>query len=321
VIDLKKTKKVKLRYDRIAILVGIIIAIIALILGIKHIIYVHSYEYKFLTKGYDKESTNYLLKLDDKQKNYILKIDYNSDIKNILSEKYFIWENLDTYISYHEENKDKSFTDVIAIVNVKANNNWYDEDNIKETDISLKEKMLVNKFNYLPEGYDDNLDISKIKNWYAYGDCQILTEVYDEYISMYNAAKEDGMELIINSGFRTNDEQKELYKDMDKSRGREYADKYAARPGFSEHETGLALDIFTPDYATTTTFENSEEYKWLLNNSYKYGFILRYPKDKEYLTGYAYESWHYRYVGRDLAKKVYDSGLTYDEYYAYYIAR
>ncbi len=320
-IDLKKTKRVKLRYDRIAILVGIIIVIIAGILGIKHIIYVHSYEYKFLSKGYDKESTNYLLKLDDKQKNYILKIDYNSDIKNILSEKYFIWENLDTYISYHEENKDKSFTDVIAIVNVKANNNWYDEDNIKETDISLKEKMLVNKFNYLPEGYDDNLDISKIKNWYAYGDCQILTEVYDEYISMYNAAKEDGMELIINSGFRTNNEQKELYKDMDKSRGREYADKYAARPGFSEHETGLALDIFTPDYSTTTTFENSEEYEWLLNNSYKYGFILRYPKDKEYLTGYAYESWHYRYVGRDLAKKVHDSGLTYDEYYAYYIAR
>ena len=318
---LKKTKRVKLRYDRIAILVGIIVVIIAAIIGIKRIIYVNSYEYKFLTKGYDKESTNYLLKLDNEKKNYILKIDYNSDIKNILSEKYFIWENLDNYITYHSENEDKSFTDVIAIVNVKANNNWYDEDVIKETDISLKEKMLVNKFNYLPEGYDDDLDISNIKNWYAYGNCQILTEVYDEYISMYNAAKEDGMDLVINSGFRTNKEQTELYKDMDKTRGREYADKYAARPGFSEHETGLALDIFTPDYATTSTFENSEEYEWLINNSYKYGFILRYPKDKEYLTGYAYDSWHFRYVGRDLAKKVYESGLTYDEYYAYYIAR
>ena len=316
---LRKTKRVKLRYDRIAILVLCIVAIIGSIIGIKHYIYINSYEYKFLTKGYDKESTNYLLKLSEKEKKYILTLDYNDYIIDILKEEYFMWKNLDDYLSYYSENNDKSFSDVISIVNVSANKEWYDDDTIKETDISLKEKMLVNKFNYLPDDYDDNINVVKIKNWYAYGDCKILDEVYDSFIEMYDAAKEEGLTLIINSGYRSNKEQKEIYNDYKKYKNQEYADAYAARPGFSEHETGLALDIFTPDYATTSTFENSEEYKWLLENSYKYGFILRYPKDKEYLTGYAYESWHYRYLGKSLAKKVYESGLTYDEYYAYYI--
>ena len=312
-------KKTKLRYDRIAILVLIVIAIIWGIIEIKHIMYTHTYEYKFLNKGYDKETTNYFIKLDNNKKDYILSIDYNENIKNIMEQRYFMWKNLDSYISYYDKYKEKSLEDVIAIINVHADKDWYDKDTIKETDTSLKEKMLVNKFYYLPSNYDDNLDIATVKNWYAYGEKKILNEVYQMYIQMYNAAKNEGLNLIINSGFRTNKEQTDLYDERKKMKGTEYADLYAARPSFSEHETGLALDIFTPEYPTTETFESSKEYTWLLNNAYKFGFILRYPKGKEYLTGYAYESWHYRYLGLDLAKKVYESGLTYDEYYAYYI--
>ena len=94
-------------------------------------------------------------------------------------------------------------------------------------------------------------------------------------------------------------------------------DDYASRPGFSEHQTGLALDIVT-DNIIGNEFENTDEFKWLQENAHLYGFILRYPKDKEYITGYNYESWHYRYVGKELATKIKESGLTYDEYYAYY---
>ena len=92
----------------------------------------------------------------------------------------------------------------------------------------------------------------------------------------------------------------------------------AALPGYSEHQTGLAFDVMTST-STTETFENTKEYEWLKNNAYKYGFILRYPKDKEDITGYAYESWHYRYVGKEIAKKIKEENITYDEYYAYYI--
>jgi len=314
-------KKTRIRYDRIAGLLFIVIVVLLISIGIKHIIYVNSYEYKLLNKGYDSDTTHYFLTLDDDKKDYILSLDYSDYLINILKEKYFMWKNIDRYISYYNENKDKSYSDIIAIVNVNADKKWYDESTVKEADTSLKESMLVNKFYYLPKDYDNNLNVVTVKNWYAFGERKIIDYVYDAFIKMYNAAKEEGLYIIINSGYRTNSEQVKLYTEREKKNGTEEADKYAARPLYSEHETGLALDVFTYDYATTTTFENSPEYKWLLNNSYKYGFILRYPKGKEYLTGYEYESWHFRYLGVELATKVYESGLTYDEYYAYYIEK
>ena len=102
--------------------------------------------------------------------------------------------------------------------------------------------------------------------------------------------------------------------------GSDYTNTVSAKPGFSEHQTGLALDIIEKG-GQMSEFENSKAYPWLKENAYKYGFILRYPKDKTYLTGYAFESWHYRFLGKDLAKKVYDEGITYDEYYAFYLAK
>ena len=96
------------------------------------------------------------------------------------------------------------------------------------------------------------------------------------------------------------------------------ADLKAARPGYSEHQTGLALDI-TTRLAEDEEFVNTEEFSWLKENAHKYGFILRYPEGKENITGYSYEPWHYRYVGIDVATKIYNENITFDEYYAYYI--
>ena len=121
------------------------------------------------------------------------------------------------------------------------------------------------------------------------------------------------------SGYRSIDHQKRIYNDYANKNGISYADSIAARPGFSEHSTGLALDIYSKTCSQANLFKDTEVYKWLLNNSYKYGFILRYPEGKSKLTGYNFESWHYRYVGEELAEKVYNSGLTYDEYYAFYL--
>ena len=95
--------------------------------------------------------------------------------------------------------------------------------------------------------------------------------------------------------------------------GKALADTYSARPGHSEHQSGLAIDINMADSA----FDSSPEAKWLNDNAYKYGFILRYPKGKDNITGYMYESWHFRYVGTELANKLYNDGnwITLEEYF------
>ena len=256
-------------------------------------------------KGYSKEDITVIVeKLSETDIEKILNMEYNQKLASILSATYYIPDNLDRYLAYSP--KTDNIDDIISIVNVGADSEWYT--NTKETNLDYGNKMLVNKFHYLNEDYLPD-DIVPISNWYAYEGHSTKKEVYDHYVSMWNDANEQGLVLLVNSSYRTFEEQQEQY-DMSN-------DDYASRPGFSEHQTGLALDIVS-DGVQGNEFENTDEFKWLQENAHKYGFILRYPKDKEYITGYNYESWHYRYVGKDLAAKVKESGLTYDEYYAYY---
>ena len=255
--------------------------------------------------GYSKEDITVITeKLSETDIEKILNMEYNQKLASIISAQYYIPDNLDRYLAYSP--KTDNIDDIISIVNVGANSEWYT--NTEETNLDDGIKMLVNKFHYLNEDYLPD-DIVPISNWYAYEGHSTKKEVYDHYVSMWNDANEQGLVLLVNSSYRTFEEQQEQY-DMSN-------DDYASRPGYSEHQTGLALDIVS-DGVQGNEFENTDEFKWLQENAHKYGFILRYPKDKEYITGYNYESWHYRYVGEELATKVKESGLTYDEYYAYY---
>ena len=127
---------------------------------------------------------------------------------------------------------------------------------------------------------------------------------------MIKEAKKDGVILTQISGFRSYTTQKSLYNNYVTRDGKAAADRYSARPGHSEHQTGLAFDLNSLDQ----DFAETKEGKWLAENCWRYGFIIRYPKDKENVTGYMYEPWHVRFLGKDLAKKVYDSGLCLEEY-------
>ncbi len=127
---------------------------------------------------------------------------------------------------------------------------------------------------------------------------------------MFAAAKADGLNLFVCSGFRSYTTQKNLYERYVKRDGAAAADRYSARPGHSEHQTGLAFDINKAD----SSFEGTPEAIWLAENSYKYGFIIRYPSGKEAVTGYKYEPWHVRYLGVEVATQVYNSGLCLEEY-------
>lgn len=314
---IKLKKKFKKRLKLLFVL--LVIVFICSFTGKKiyeNIKYHNTVEYKFIEKGYDLESYKLIEeKCSDEHREYLLNNDKIDYIKYIVGDKYYIDKNFEKYLSFYEENSKKSFSDIVALVNVEATKKWYEETHT--TDTTNKYEILVNKFNSLPEGYDAG-NIKTFSSTYAYGTVKAEETCYEAFINMANAAKQDDVTLILTSGYRTRESQTSIYNNMKNSKGEAYADEYAARPGSSEHETGLALDILTYN-AYTETFKTTKAYEWLHEHADGYGFIERYQEGKEYLTGYAAESWHYRYVGVELAKKVKEEGITYDEYYAFYM--
>lgn len=309
----KKLKVKKSLYIKLGLLV---IFVVIGVIGIKYFLYRQTNEFKLKEIGYSKEEIITIDdKLNDRQISSLLEKKYDSNVALIVQEKYFIYEYLNKYLIYKGKEKDRSIKDVISVVNAKADQEFYT--NIEDADTSKGILILVNKFHKLTKTYKPK-DIVSISNQYAYSGHSIEKEVYGKYKEMWNAAKKQDLTLIATSSFRDYDFQKSLYDQYENSNGQEWADSVSARPGHSEHQLGLALDIVTHN-STMDNFDTTDEFKWLKDNAYRYGFILRYPKDKEYITGYAYESWHYRYVGEKVAKEVYDQGITYDEYYAYYL--
>jgi|GEM_PF-605699 hypothetical protein len=143
-----------------------------------------------------------------------------------------------------------------------------------------------------------------------YNPGKILPDAQSAFDAMQADAKKAGLSLWICSGFRSYTYQNTLYNNYVARDGKAKADTYSARPGHSEHQTGLAMDINN----ASDSFNNTKEAKWIAENCYKYGFILRYPQGKQDITGYKYESWHVRYLGKELAKEVHDSGLTLEEF-------
>ena len=315
-IYLPKDKKNK-KEIAISIIIVIIITIAILIIGnmIKKAKYHKTYEYKLLQLGYTKEEVATLESFENLDLDYVLSIEKNDSLIPILNAKYYLTKNLTKYIDYQKEHSDKSIDDIIAIINTHNDDNYYENELASNKDKDLK--ILVNKHYHVDDSYEPE-DLVNISNWYSYGNDQMMRkEAYEEFISMFNAAKENDIKIIINSSYRSYADQKATYDDYITRYGLETTEALAAHPGNSEHQTGLAIDVTTPGY-NTKTFDTSDAYTWLSNNAYKYGFILRYPNGKEYLTGFDYESWHYRYVGKEIAKYIHDNNITYDEYYAYF---
>lgn len=156
--------------------------------------------------------------------------------------------------------------------------------------------IIANKTYSLPSAYDP-------------GD--ILPDCKAAFREMQNAAFSKGLSIYISSGYRSYSSQDSIYNRYVRQDGRSLADTYSARPGHSEHQTGLAIDLNT----ITQAFGNTAEGKWVASHCHEFGFIIRYPKGKEHITGYSYEPWHLRYVGVEKATKIYESGLCLEEYY------
>lgn len=157
--------------------------------------------------------------------------------------------------------------------------------------------LIANKTYSLPSTYNPGLD----------------SNVLSKANTMFESARKEGLNITLTSGFRSYATQSTLYNSYVARDGQAAADTYSARPGHSEHQTGLAFDV----NQINSSFDNTNEAIWLRNNCYKFGFILRYPQGKTNETGYNYESWHFRYVGEDLATKLYNNGnwITLESYF------
>ena len=154
--------------------------------------------------------------------------------------------------------------------------------------------LIVNKTYGLPEDYNPGLD----------------SEAESAFNTLSEAAANQGLDIYLSSGFRSYETQVRIYESYVDSYGKESADTFSARPGYSEHQTGLVIDVNTID----DSFAGTPEAEWLANHAHEYGFIIRYPKGKESITGYKYEPWHIRYLGVEKATEVYNSGLTLEEF-------
>lgn len=206
----------------------------------------------------------------------------------------------------------QSNNQLIAANKVKTNQN-------KSANSVVKDELLtlVNFENTIPK--DWKVDLVQLNNGQS-----VDRRIYDDLIAMLQAAKSEGLNPLICSSYRTNEKQEQLYQNKVSeylSQGYskvELSDKAAfwvARPGTSEHQLGLAVDIVsTKNQRLDRSQENTVEQQWLIQNSWKYGFVLRYPTNKNSITGVGYEPWHYRYVGKEHAKKINELGVCLEEY-------
>lgn len=173
--------------------------------------------------------------------------------------------------------------------------------------------IVVNRWNELPEDYD--VELTELSNGQM-----VDSRIYPYLQEMFDAARTEGVYPVVREGYRTAEEQQEILDDKIQSyinqgysqvKAERTAKEWVALPGTSEHQLGIAVDI----NADKSKCSNEDVYEWLAENAYKYGFVLRYPPGKQKITGTSYEPWHYRYVGEEAAKEIYEREICLEEYF------
>lgn len=248
------------------------------------------------------------------------------DMEN--AEKYSLTDILDENNGLLSEEQEESTGD-------NSYTNTSDDEVLNDIDTQQEEEakfyagdwklVLINKQHPVPDDYSFKLgDIKTIK-----GNMQCDERIIEELLEMMQAAKEDGVNLAICSPYRDLNRQKYLFNrkiEIYMSKGMSYMEAYCISsqavtvPGASEHQIGLAIDIVSDDYITLDEgFADTQAGKWLAEHSYEYGFTLRYPKGKEYITSIEYEPWHFRYVGKEAATVMAKENLTLEEFWDKYL--
>lgn len=236
------------------------------------------------------DNPTYLYHTDYHENGYLVSDNYSDKINIKITGSDLINKDINNeyLITYEaiDENNNKSIITRKVIV----------EDRIINKDglTYVEGVLIVNKKYSLPKDYGSGVD----------------EEAYNQLKLLQESAKKAGYNIPLRSGYRSYERQETIYNNYVKVYGQKRTDTFSARPGHSEHQTGLAFDVGKID----DNYGNTKEGKWLSDNAHLYGFIIRYPKGKQDITGYKYEPWHIRYLGVNLATKVYNSGLCLEEY-------
>lgn len=219
----------------------------------------------------------------------------------------------DRYVDFMNKSREDAENTVVYVNLDLDKENYKDYSFVKDFSYS----MLVNKHRALSPKFIPPKLVKVNKEYWVDKDKVEGNETAVRALeTMIAAASKKGMQILVSSGYRSYDEQKETENTYLKLYGENYVNKFVAHAGFSEHQTGLAFDFAS---AKKTIFATSDEYVWMLENAYKYGFVYRFPKGSEEITGFTSEPWHFRYVGKKIAKKCHDEDITFDEYFAKYI--
>ena len=263
-----------------------------------------------LNLGYNSNDINTIY--DDLTENsidIIINNAYLEDIIGLINLSYFKEDNLERYLKY---NQAKTTEERATYVNALLDYDYYTH--VVNIENPEEITVLVNKYHKLSSDYVPS-DLETISTKYNQGFNNKMRKVAREaFEKMCEAALNDNITIYSGSAYRSYSYQQTLYNRYVNNNGFDAAETFSARAGYSEHQTGLATDVMNKQLDFIS--KNDKEYTWLINNSYKYGFILRYPEGKEKITGYMYEEWHFRYVGVEIAKEIVDLGITYDEYIA-----
>ena len=231
-------------------------------------------------------------------------------------------ENKERYVRFYEMNKNLSYEEVVTRVNIGLDYGFYNYITLSDTKKDIL--ILTNKYLRLDEDYKPS-DLEKIKVDYFINGNSKVSYLRKDARNAFERLSADSIKnntpVYGQSAYRSYEKQSILYNSAVESYGKEKADNDTARPGHSEHQTGLAIDVSSTKTGNMLDFENTDSFNWMVNNAHKYGFILRYPKGKENIHGYIYEAWHYRYVGVKVATDMHNnySDLTFDEYYYKFI--
>ena len=268
---------------------------------------------KALKKGYKTNDINIIFAHGDNDSvKRFLKRDKVKYLEEFFTIDYAKLDNYDRYLKYADDTGEDEDTTVLYI-----NLDMDKEDYTEYTTVDkFSIDMLVNKHRKLNEDFEPN-DLMDIPLEYASEEGLKSSRIaFNAFKEMSKAAENEGYGIIINSAYRSYNDQVELGEYYLKWYGQSYVDKYVAKPGFSEHQTGLAYDVGSK---SVNVFANSREYQWMKDNAYKYGFIERFTKKWEHITGFRMEAWHYRYVGKDIAKYIHEHNISYEEYYMLFL--
>ncbi len=275
------------------------------------------YILKIHNLGYNNNVVKYVIKnLSKSEITDFLSRKYNKDFEKYISCKLFSYKKYERYLSYENKHKDLSIDDIVTRIELNLDKTYYYDSVLIKNPNAID--TLANKYLEIPEDYEPT-DLVDMDDSYAnntYGQKQLRKEAYEKFVQMCEASRKDGVNFYAESAYRSYEYQKNIYNNYVYNNGQDEADKYAAKPGFSEHELGLTIDL--ANIWTITT--KGEEYKWISKNAHKYGYIIRYKKEWEDVTGYAAESWHIRYVGIKNATAIHKLNIPYEEYYIKYIA-